>query len=175
MIRKYKTSNLFHNKVNNFFLLVYCILHDLPRSTVFVFYIENHQIASVNHICPVSSAFTYSEFQRAKINGNAKISLKNFSLYLLGHLQANNQRSKKPFTYSEFQRREIQPATKISSKIFRSLIKAKVKTGFGRFGKNLSSKHYYNSHMAFWHGFGDNRKNIFSSVFFHGKHNENAK
>ena len=50
MIRKYKTSNLFHNKVNNFFLLVYCILHGLPRSTVFVFYIENHQIASVNHI-----------------------------------------------------------------------------------------------------------------------------
>ena len=50
MIRKYKISNLFHNKVNNFFLLVYCILHGLPRSTVFVFYIENHQIASVNHI-----------------------------------------------------------------------------------------------------------------------------
>ena len=39
------------------------------------------------------NAFTYLEFQRAKINGNAKIFLRNFSLYLLGHLQANNQRS----------------------------------------------------------------------------------
>ena len=50
LIRKLNTSNLFRNKVNYFFLLVYCILHGLPRSTVFVFYIENHQIASVNHI-----------------------------------------------------------------------------------------------------------------------------
>ena len=51
----------------------------------------------MNCICPVSSAFTYSEFQRAKINGNAKNSLKYFSLYLLGHLQEKNQRSERTF------------------------------------------------------------------------------
>jgi len=48
----------------------------------------------MNCIYSVSSAFTYSEFQRVKINDNAKISLKNFSCYLLGHLREKNQRSK---------------------------------------------------------------------------------
>ena len=65
------------------------------------------------------------------------------------------------FTDSEFQRGKIQPLSKKTQNIFCSLIKAKVKTAFGCFGKNLSSKHYYNSHIAFWHDFGDNRKNIF--------------
>ena len=50
MISKYKTSNLLRSKVDYFFLLVYCIFHSLPRSTVFVFYIKNHQVATVNHI-----------------------------------------------------------------------------------------------------------------------------
>ena len=50
MISKYKTSNLLRSKVDFFFLLVYCIFHSLPRSTVFVFYIKNHQVATVNHI-----------------------------------------------------------------------------------------------------------------------------
>ena len=50
MISKYKTSNLLRSKVDYFFLLVYCIFHSLPRSTVFVFYIKNHQFATVNHI-----------------------------------------------------------------------------------------------------------------------------
>ena len=56
----------------------------------------------MNCIYSVSSAFTYSEFQKAKINGQNEV-LENFffrkiSLYLLGHLQANNQRSEKNFS-----------------------------------------------------------------------------
>ena len=31
--------------------------------------------------------------------------------------------------------------------------------------KFLSSNHNYNSHIAFWHDFGDNRKNIFYLCF----------
>lgn len=53
----------------------------------------------MNCIYSVSSAFTYSEFQRAKINANVKIYLKKILfLYLLGHLQEKYQRSEKHFS-----------------------------------------------------------------------------
>lgn len=90
----------------------------------------------MNCICSVSSAFTYSEFQRAKINGLHKIFLKNVSLYLLGHLREKNQRSKRTFHLFGISEGWNSTVYGKSSKNFRSLITGLGKVRFGWFLKN---------------------------------------
>ena len=78
------------------------------------------------------------------------------------------------FTYSEFQRGEIQPLSKKSQNFFVHLIKQKRKLLLADLRKSLSSNQYYNSHIAFWHDFGDNRKNIYRLCYLLRKTCENA-
>ena len=86
----------------------------------------------MNCIYSVSGAFTYSEFQRAKINGNAKISLKNFSIYLLGHLQEKYQRSEKHFSQIQnFKGAKFNRLYKIFQKNFLSTNKTLGQMRFG--------------------------------------------
>ena len=48
--------------------------------------------------------------------------------------------------------------TKFLENLSHSLNKTNSKTAFGWFAKISFSNHYYNSHIAFWHDFGDNLK-----------------
>ena len=89
----------------------------------------------MNCIYSVSSAFTYSEFQRAKINGVWKKSFRKF-LPLSVRTFAGEKSTvwKTPFTYLEFQRGEIQPFSKI---FLRSLITGLGEVRFGWFFKKF--------------------------------------
>lgn len=77
--------------------------------------------------------------QGAKRNSIKNFSVGKISLYLLGHLQANNQRSEKLLSLiRNFKGGEIQPPAKISSNNFSSQVVADVKADFMRYLKIFS-------------------------------------
>ena len=120
----------------------------------------------MNCIYSVSSAFTYSEFQKAKINGIWKNSFRKFLPLPVrtfagekstGYNHLSLIRNFRGVKFNRFQ--------KNLKKFSVHLIKQKQKQLLADLEKLLSSKHYYNSHIAFWHDLGQSLKNIFHLCF----------